>query len=53
MIYALDRASFNQGKNAQYDFEITDSGIASPLVAKGPSAVGGGKMNVVRRLTPL
>lgn len=38
-IFALDRASFNQGKNAKYDFEITDSGIASPLVAMGPSAV--------------
>lgn len=38
-IYALDRASFNQGKNAQYDFEISDKGVNSPLVAKGPSAV--------------
>ena len=38
-VYALDRASFNQGKNAQYDFEITDKGVNSPLVARGPSAV--------------
>ena len=38
-VYALDRASFNQGKNAQYDFEISDKGINSPLVAKGPGAV--------------
>lgn len=37
--YAIGRASFNQGINAQYDFEITDSGINSTLVAKGPSAV--------------
>ena len=39
LVLALDRASFNQGKNAQYDFEISDKGIASSLVAKGPSAV--------------
>ena len=39
MVMALDRASFNQGKNAQYDFEVSDKGINSPLVAKGPSAV--------------
>ena len=38
-IIALDRASFNQGKNAQFDFEVTDKGINSPIVAKGPSAV--------------
>ena len=38
-VVALDRASFNQGKNAKYDFEISDEGISSPLVAKGPSAV--------------
>ena len=39
VVYALDRASFNQGANAQYDFEISDSGINSTVVAKGPSAV--------------
>lgn len=38
-IIALDRASFNQGKNAQFDFEVSDKGINSPIVAKGPSAV--------------
>ena len=38
MVLALDRASYNQGKNAQYDFEISDKGINSPLVAKGPGA---------------
>ena len=52
VVYALDRASFNQGKNAQYDFEVSDKGINSPLVAKGPGAVcysvnqGGGKSSV-------
>lgn len=39
LVYALDRASYNQGKNAQFDFEISDKGINSSLVAKGPSAV--------------
>ena len=49
VVYALDRASFNQGKNAQFDFEVSDKGINSPLVAKGPGEVcysvdqGGGK----------
>ena len=38
-VLALDRASFNQGKNAQFDFEVSDKGINSPLVAKGPGAV--------------
>ena len=38
-VVALDRASFNQGKNAKYDFEVSDKGVGSPLVAKGPSAV--------------
>ena len=41
-VVALDRASFNQGKNALYDFEISDKGINSPLVAKGPSAIAYG-----------
>ncbi len=39
MLLTLDRASFNQGKNAQYDFEVSDKGLASPIVAKGSSAV--------------
>ena len=39
VIVSLDRASFNQGKNAKYDFEISEDGINSPIVAKGPSAV--------------
>ena len=36
--YGLDRASFNQGKNAQYDFSVEEE-KAQPLVARGP---GGG-----------
>ena len=39
VVYALDRASYNQGKNAKFDFEVSDDGVNSPLVAKGPSAV--------------
>lgn len=39
VIVSLDRASFNQGKNAKYDFEVSENGINSPIVAKGPSAV--------------
>lgn len=55
--YALDRSSFNQGINAQYDIGIDDSGIAQTLVAKRPGAVCSivclGKVEVdLRRLTP-
>ena len=52
VVYALDRASFNQGKNAQFDFEVSEKGVNSPIVAKGPGAVcysvdqGGGKSSV-------
>ena len=46
---AIDRAFFNQGKNALYDPQVYDDGTVPTLVAKGPSAVcyavdqGGGK----------
>lgn len=33
--YGLDRASFNQGQNAKFDFSV-DEEIAPPIVAKGP-----------------
>lgn len=36
--YGLDRASFNQGKNAQYDFTIGDN-LSPTVIAKGPGAV--------------
>ena len=48
--YGLDRASFNQGKNAKYNFSIDAEKVAS-IVAKGPGAVV--DANGVRRLTPL
>lgn len=56
IVYALDRAAFNQGENAKYDFLIDDSGKNSTLTAKGPSAVCHYIARlfrwVVRRLTP-
>lgn len=48
--YGLDRASFNQGKNAKYDFTIEEE-LAPTLVAKGPGAVNSSYS--VRRLTPM
>lgn len=47
--YGLDRASFNQGANAKYDFSIEEEKIGAQ-VARGPGAVC---QSVVRRLTPL
>jgi DNA (cytosine-5)-methyltransferase 1 len=50
--FAIDRASFNQGKNAQYDFQINDDDIAQTIVSKGPGAVAQKPYYAVRRLTP-
>lgn len=36
---ALDRASYNQGQNAQFDIGISEDGISQTVVAKGPGAV--------------
>lgn len=36
--YGLDRASFNQGKNALYNFSVTEE-QAQTLVSKGPGGV--------------
>ena len=36
--YGLDRASFNQGQNAKFDFSV-DEEVAPPIVAKGPGGV--------------
>lgn len=38
LAYSLDRASFNQGKNAKYDISIQED-ISQTLVARGPNAV--------------
>ena len=53
-VLALDRASFNQGKNSLFDFEVNDKGITPPIVAKGPGAVCyANHRYIVRRLTPM
>lgn len=44
--YGLDRASFNQGQNALYDFSVEED-LAQPLIARGP---GGGTNNTVGAL---
>lgn len=44
--YGLDRASFNQGKNAKFGFSV-DEELAPPLIAKGP---GGGISQTVGAL---
>lgn len=38
-VIAIDRAAFNQGKNALYDFSIEVGGVAQTIVARGPGAV--------------
>lgn len=50
-VLAIDRAAFNQGKNAQYDIGISENGIAQTVVAKGPGAVAQHSKKI-RRLTP-
>ena len=37
-VYGLDRASFNQGQNAKYDFSIEEE-TAQTLVSRGPGGV--------------
>jgi len=37
--FILDRASFNQGINAQYDIDIRVGGAAPTVIARGPHAV--------------
>lgn len=44
--YGLDRASFNQGKNAQFDFKV-EKETAQTLVSRGP---GGGTSETVGSL---
>lgn len=53
--YGLDRASYNQGKNAKYNISIEEEKIGS-MVAKGPGAMCARDykgVGSVRRLTPL
>ena len=46
MTYGIDRAAFNQGKNAQYDFSVIED-QAQTIVARGP---GGGIYQTVGSL---
>lgn len=39
VVVAIDRAAFNQGENAKYDFQIDGGGTAQTLIARGPGAV--------------
>lgn len=38
-IYAIDRAAYNQGKNARFDISIKADDVIQTVVAKGPNAV--------------
>ena len=49
--YALDRACFSAGENAQYSMNIGEE-KAPTLVAEGPGAVAAPAAYLVRRLTP-
>ena len=39
VVVEIDRASYNQGKNAQFDIGISEDGVAHTVLAKGPGAV--------------
>ena len=51
---AIDRAFYNQGKNAQYEPQTYEDATVPTVVARGPSAVRYEKppRYIVRRLTP-
>ena len=51
LAYGRDRSAYNQGQNAQYNFDIREE-QAQTLVSKGPGAVKE-PYSCVRRLTPL
>lgn len=51
-IYSLDRAAFNQGENAKYDFSVQEN-TAQTIVARGSGAVANINRMVVRRLMPV
>lgn len=50
-VYALDRACFSAGQNAQYNMNVGEE-KAPTLVAEGPGAVAAPTEYLVRRLTP-
>ena len=50
MIFAIDRAAFNQGVNAKFNIGIDENDLAYTVVAKGPGAVciGNGQMDQLK-----
>ena len=50
MVFAIDRAAYNQGINAKYDIGIDENGPAFTVLAKGPGAVciGNGQVDQLR-----
>ena len=38
-LVVLDRAAYNQGENAKYDFEARVGGVSPPVIARGPGAI--------------
>lgn len=51
-VYCLDRAAFNQGENAKYDFSVQKN-TAQTIVARGSGAVANIDRMIVRRLMPV
>ena len=39
VVLSLDRAAFNQGENAKYDFDVSDNGSSQTIIARDPNAV--------------
>ena len=39
IVVEMDRAAYNQGKNAKFDIGISEDGVAHTVIAKGPGAV--------------
>lgn len=51
-VYCLNRAAFNQGQNAKYDFSVQKN-AAQTIVARGSGAVANIDRMIVRRLMPV
>lgn len=51
-VYCFDRAAFNQGQNAKYDFSVQEN-TAQTIVARGSGAVANIDRMIVRRLMPV
>lgn len=51
-IYSLDRAAFNQGENAKYDFSVQENTVQT-IVARCSGAIANIDRMIVRRLMPV